>query len=146
MADVRNNPSRRALLGVAASLPVAVAAEAVGRPLHHSRSGEEWDAAVAAFRAAEAEVRRFEGFCSGRPFEEQEAMEEAYGERGDAMYDALRALMGVAAPDLAAIGLKIELAVAHEVGTLNGGEACLARWWGMLGGCWWGEVRGGALA
>ena len=41
------------------------------------------------------------------------------------MYAALRALMGVAAPDLAAIGLKIELAVAHEVGTLNGGEACL---------------------
>jgi hypothetical protein len=34
--------------------------------------------------------------------------------------------MKVRAPDLAALALKIELAIDEEVGSLAGGEACLA--------------------
>ncbi|MEA3011237.1 MAG: hypothetical protein QOJ91_2929 [Sphingomonadales bacterium] len=36
---------------------------------------------------------------------------------------ALRQLMKVRAPDLAALALKIELAIDEEVGSLTGGEA-----------------------
>jgi hypothetical protein len=111
---------------VAASLPVAGAVEAAGRPVGHPRTREEWEAAAAAFRAAEAEVRAFERFSSGRPYEEQGALEDKYGDLGDAMYDALRRLLRVPAPDLAALAAKIELIVDHEVGTLTGGEACMA--------------------
>jgi hypothetical protein len=39
---------------------------------------------------------------------------------------ALLRLMKVRAPDLAALALKIELAIDQEVGSLTGGEACLA--------------------
>jgi hypothetical protein len=41
------------------------------------------------------------------------------------MYDALRGLLGTAAPDVGALAVKVELVVAHEVATLSGGEACL---------------------
>ena len=42
------------------------------------------------------------------------------------MYDALRRLLRARAPDLAAVGVKMDLVVRHEVGTLTGGERCLA--------------------
>jgi len=32
----------------------------------------------------------------------------------------------VPAPDIQALAVKIEIVVAHEVATLNGGEACMA--------------------
>lgn len=72
------------------------------------------------FEAAEAELARFERFCSGRPFDEQDALEAGYGDRSDAMYDALRRLLlRVRAPDLPALGRKIALAVDHEVGSFD---------------------------
>ncbi len=58
--------------------------------------------------------------------EEQDAVEEEYGERLDALYAALRRLFRVPAPDLPALAVKIELTIDHEVATLNGGEACMA--------------------
>jgi hypothetical protein len=54
------------------------------------------------------------------------ALEEAYGERLEVMYAALRRLLRVPAPDVGALGRKIVLAVDHEVATLWRGEACMA--------------------
>jgi hypothetical protein len=70
-------------------------------------------------------MRAFEGRTAGAPWEEQAAIEEAYGDRLDAMYGALRRLMRLRAPDLPALATKIVLAVDHEVATLTGGEACM---------------------
>ncbi len=129
MAVGQLNRSRRALLGAAVGLPLvarAGAGEAAGalHPNAHP-SGGEWEAALAAFAAAEAELLRYEGWCSGRPFEEQERLEGGYDLRSDAMYAALRRLMAAPAPDATALAVKLDLAAAHELATLDGGEACL---------------------
>jgi hypothetical protein len=71
-------------------------------------------------------MRTFEGATAGAPWEEQAAIEEGFGDRLDAMYDALRRLMRLRAPDLAALTTKIVLAVDHEVATRAGGEGCMA--------------------
>jgi hypothetical protein len=71
-------------------------------------------------------MRAYEGLTAGAPWEEQAAIEAAYGERLDAMYGALRRLMRLRAPDLSALATKIVLAVDHEVATLSGGEACMS--------------------
>lgn len=73
-----------------------------------------------------AELGAFERRTSGRPWEEQAAIEAAHGALSDEMYDSLRRLLKSAAPDLAAVALKLDLVVEHEVGTLTGGEACMA--------------------
>ena len=71
-------------------------------------------------------MRAIERLCAGRPYEEQAALDRAYDEKGDALYDALRHLLTRPAPDLRALAAKLDLVVAHEVGTLTGGEDCLA--------------------
>jgi hypothetical protein len=63
---------------------------------------------------------------TGATHAEQFALEETYGERLDVMYAMLRRVMRAPAPDLAALGRKIVLAVDHEVATLWRGEACMA--------------------
>jgi hypothetical protein len=115
MAASEHNPSRRALLGAAAALPVMSLAEGplVGcgqaeAPLHHAshgsppRPGEDlkWRRALAAYAAAEAEVRAIEAATRGASFAEEAKREEAYGLAREAMYDALRDLLAVPAPDL----------------------------------------------
>ena len=143
MAAGQCNRSRRALLGAAVGLSFSSFetglrqaqpllrmsgedAEAPG-PLHPApRPGKDFHAALAAYRAAEAEVRGFEGANAGRPFVAEDPLDEVYGELGDVMYDALRLLLKAPAPDVAALAVKLELVVEHEVGTLDGGEACLA--------------------
>jgi hypothetical protein len=101
---------------------------AVPLPTPSARGGQEcpWSRALAALDAAEAELKRFELFCSGRSFEAQEELDEGYGDRLCAMNAALRRAMRVRAPDLPALARKIALAVDHDVGSLSGGEACLA--------------------
>lgn len=137
MAASDHDPSRRALLGAAVALPLASSLRGVGEggffagaaapvPLDPARRGEDWRRALAAFEAAEGELRRFEAFCSGRPYEEQEALEDECGARGSALYAALRTLLRAPAPNVAALAVKLDLVVAHDVGTLTGGEACLA--------------------
>jgi hypothetical protein len=71
-------------------------------------------------------VREVERRTAGAPWEEQDAVEAEYGDALDGLYAALRRLMRVPAPDVAALAVKIEFVVAHEVATLNGGEACMA--------------------
>lgn len=122
MAAGQHKLSRRAVLGAAVALPVAGAAS----PLLPSDNLSPWQRALTAYRTAEAEMRAYEGLTAGAPWEEQAAIEAAYGERLDAMYGALRRLMRLRAPDLSALATKIVLAVDHEVATLSGGEACMS--------------------
>lgn len=122
MAVAQHKPSRRALLGAAVALPLLGRAGAIAV----AANPEPWRRALAAFEAAEAELRAFERQTAGAPWEEQEAIEEGYGDRLGAMYAALRRLLRLPAPDIPALATKIALAVDHEVGTLDGGEACLA--------------------
>lgn len=61
-----------------------------------------------------------------RKVADADAQEDAFGDRLDAFYAALRRLLRTPAPDFEALSVKIVLAVDHEVGTLAGGEPCLA--------------------
>jgi hypothetical protein len=127
MAAAQHNVSRRAVLGAAAALSFDTGLRQAQPQLRMSEGGSAaWQRALAAYQAAEAELRAFEKLTAGAPWEEQAAIEEAYGDRLDAMYAALRRLMRLRAPDLPALATKIVLAVDHEVATLTGGEACMA--------------------
>ncbi|HEX8062605.1 MAG TPA: hypothetical protein VF535_05265 [Allosphingosinicella sp.] len=69
------------------------------------------------------------GRSSGRrrgTAEEEEALEAVYLARLGDHSAALRRLMKVRAPHLAALALKIEIAIDQEVASLSGGELCLA--------------------
>lgn len=59
-------------------------------------------------------------------FPDQTALDDAFGDRLGAFYAALRRLLRTPAPDFDALAAKIALAVDHEIGTLTGGERCLA--------------------
>lgn len=87
---------------------------------------EKWQRALARLRTAEAEVRAVARLTAGGTAEEEEALQEAYDARLGEHSAALLRLMKVRAPDLAALALKIELVIDEEVGTLTGGEFCLA--------------------
>lgn len=146
MAAPTHKPSRRALLGAVVALPVLSLAEApllggarlpiqspprsgLLRSAHNDdadRAAERWRRALGVFEAAEAEVHAFERRTAGAPWEEQDAIEEAYGGRLDAMYAALRRLLRLPAPDFQAFLTKVALVTDHEVATLEGGEACMA--------------------
>jgi hypothetical protein len=66
-----------------------------------------------------------EGESAGLAFAEAEALQETYDRRLEAFEGALRRVMRAPAPDAAALGLKIVLAVDHDVASLSGGAACL---------------------
>ncbi|HYG28704.1 MAG TPA: hypothetical protein VD887_00660 [Allosphingosinicella sp.] len=102
--------------------PASTATPTLPSPI---KGEERWRRALIRFEAAEAAARALEGRV-GATHAEQWALEEAYGERLDVMYAMLRRLMRAPAPDLAALGRKIVLAVDHEVATLWRGEACMA--------------------
>lgn len=84
-----------------------------------------WTRVLAAYRAAEGELRAFERRTAGAPWEEQEAVERGMDACLDALYPALRRLLATPAPDLEAVLIKIALIEAHEGTTLDGGEGCL---------------------
>ena len=135
MAAGRHNPSRRALLGAVVSLPL-VASVAPGaaagwtpdqvRGDGKGRGDGAWRRALARLRTVEAEVRAVERATAGGTAEEEEALQEVYDARLGDHSEALRRLMKVRAPNLQALALKIEMAIDEEVGSLTGGEACLA--------------------
>ena len=62
----------------------------------------------------------------GASFEEAEAGQDRYDRLCGTMEEALLDLLCCPAPDVAALGAKLELADAHEVWTMNGGEGVLA--------------------
>jgi hypothetical protein len=53
-------------------------------------------------------------------------LDETSGDHIGAFYRALERLLCTPAPDVPALAMKIELAVDHEIGSLAGGERCLA--------------------
>jgi hypothetical protein len=135
MADGQHNPTRRALLGAAVGVPLSLgtgAAEARG-PLHQAspgpppRPGEErWAEALAAFRAAEAELRGVERATAGGSAEEEEIWLPLYEARLDEMSGAVRAMMVAPAPDLGAFAVKLELLFEHELEPHSADEEVLA--------------------
>ncbi len=60
-----------------------------------------------------------------RPFEEQEALDDRFGEIVDAADEAMLALLETPAPDLDALAEKISLIGDHLVWEMEGGEECL---------------------
>ena len=70
-------------------------------------------------------MRGIERATAGGTAEEEEALEAVYLDRLGRQMAAVRRLMKVRAPDLAALAVKIELAIDEEVGGLAGGELCL---------------------
>jgi hypothetical protein len=72
--------------------------------------------ALARLRSVEAEVRAIERATAGKPAEAEETLEAVYLVRLGDHSEALRRLMKVRAPDLAALALKIELATDEEIG------------------------------
>jgi hypothetical protein len=90
------------------------------------RGDGAWQRALARLQAVEAEIRAVERATAGGTAEEEEALQEVYDARLGDHTAALVRLMKVRAPDLAALALKIELAIVEEVGALTGGEVCLA--------------------
>lgn len=119
--------SRRALLGAALGVPLSCHPERVsgsspppaGRATSWTpdqvRSDEEgeWQRALTAFRAAEAEVRRIEGATAGGSVEEEETWLPAHDLACAGMDDALACAIAAPVPDLAAFAVKIELLFAH---------------------------------
>jgi DNA-directed RNA polymerase specialized sigma24 family protein len=53
------------------------------------------------------------------------ASEARFDRLSDSYYAAMRRLLRTPAPDVAALAQKLELAVAEEIFTLTGGDACL---------------------
>ena len=133
MVRAQLNLTRRAVLG-AACAPLAGAAAARG-PLHQpsagppprtgeereagrgrgSRPGEDWERALGAVRAAEALVAEVEGATSGASLAEEEAWLPRHEAACARMETAVERAMGVAAPDLAAFAVKLDLLFAYGV-------------------------------
>ncbi|MEO7826952.1 MAG: hypothetical protein ABIR60_07405 [Allosphingosinicella sp.] len=134
--------SRRALLGAVVAAPLVGGAARLTpdqvRGDEREVRGDErgvrgdgkgdgpWQRAFARLRAAEAEMRAVERATAGGTAEEEEALEGVYMARLGDFLTAIRRVMRVRAPDLAALAVKIELAIDQEVGSLSGGELCLA--------------------
>lgn len=77
---------------------------------------QRWRRALTQFHKTEATVAALEGTAD----------EDRFGDALDAFYRALRRLLRTPAPDLAALSLKIDLTVDHEIAELTGGDRCLA--------------------
>jgi hypothetical protein len=72
-----------------------------------------------------AAFERWAATPAWRPFEEREALEDAYGKRDSAFDAAMLRLLETPAPDLEALVVKIALTGEHLVWEMSGGEECL---------------------
>jgi hypothetical protein len=91
-------------------------AEAAAGAARQERRFVRWQAALARFRKAEAAILAASSSDD----------EDLYDRLGERFERTLRALLRTAAPDLTALAAKLDLAFAHDVSTLSGGEGCLA--------------------
>jgi hypothetical protein len=92
---------------------------------------DRWARALAAFRRAEARLADFAAFVGRlaperRAFPACEPLEERFNDLECARLAALRRLLRAPAPDLAALSLKIDLAVDDDIASDSGAEPCLA--------------------
>lgn len=110
-------------------LPAAPPAGAQGESHASGPSRRRWDRALAAYRRAEARVAAFRAeearLPAGRRAFPCEDLEDRFGAVDGLRLAALRRLLQAPAPDLAAIALKLELAVADLAWELTGCETCL---------------------
>lgn len=130
MASGRHNLSRRAVLGAGVGACVA-AAHPPAAALGAKPSRARWTRTVAAFRRAEARVAAFKAAEALLPPERREwpavkPLEERFGDLDSLRLTALRRLFRIEAPDLAALSLKLDLALAEQAWELEGCEECLA--------------------
>jgi len=88
-------------------------AEAAADAARRESRAVRWQAALARFRKAEAAILAASSSDD----------EDLYDRLGERFERTLRVLLRTAAPDLAALAAKLDLAFAHA--TLSGGEACL---------------------
>jgi len=89
-----------------------------------------WRRALAAYRRAEARVAGFKAEEALLPPARRDwpacaDLEDRFGELDSLRLAALRRLLRLPAPDLAALALKLELAVADLAWELSGSETCL---------------------
>ena len=125
MAGRDHNDTRRAVLGAAFVVPAQAAVPDAGAA---APDAALWDRALADVARAEAVLN---GFCQacreeGLVFQDQWELDDRFDDFLGAFYAALGRLLRTPAPDIPALATKIALAVDHEVGTLTGGERCLA--------------------
>ncbi|HEX6374948.1 MAG TPA: hypothetical protein VFZ91_04430 [Allosphingosinicella sp.] len=145
MAAARHNLSRRALLGAGVGACASIASDGrlpAGRSAAPSASsGAErheavpalrarWDRALAACRRAEARVAAFKAAEALLPAERRaypcEDLEARFERLDGLRLAALRRLLRFPAPDLSALALKLDLAVADQAWELGGCESCLS--------------------
>jgi hypothetical protein len=124
MAGRDHNYTRRAVLGAAFAVPALASAGRAGAAVP---AVARWRRALAVLQRAEAGMAAFERRCAAAGITENIwELDETSGDHLGAFYAAMRRLMRTPAPDVPALALKIELAVDHEIGSLTGGERCLA--------------------
>lgn len=149
MAAGRHNLSRRALLGAGAAAWVGtVYPDCPPPPSGDSRSptvpaffpggqsasdcphSSAWSRTLAAYRRAETRVAAFKAEEARLPAKRRafpcEDLEQEFGRLDSLRLAALRRLLRLPAPDLAAHALKLDLAVADQAWELEGCETCLA--------------------
>ena len=86
-----------------------------------------WDAALGALRRAEEEIAAFKRVePRGASFEAQWEMDEAFSDLACAQNRAVERLLLVPAPDVAALAVKLALAVEEMAWELPEGEAGMA--------------------
>lgn len=120
--------SRRALLGAAVALPLlprhcdeaiqcggGVGAGLLPPDQVRGRKDGGWAQALAAFKAAEAEMRAVERATAGGSAEEEGVLLPVYEARLEAFGGAVRALILVPSPDFAAFAQKLDLFFEHEL-------------------------------
>jgi hypothetical protein len=137
MASKRHNLSRRAVLGAAAGACVAASAKGtVPGTSPHSASAaalqRRWTRTLAAYRRAEARVAAFKAEEALLPPERREwpavqPLEERFGDLDSHRLAALRRLFRIPAPNLAALALKLDLAVAGRAWELEECEICFVK-------------------
>jgi len=104
--------------------------QAQGEREARSRAAGRWTRALAAFRRAEARIAAFlraEALLppAARAFPACAPLEERFNDLECTRLAALRRLLRVPAPDLAALALKLELAVDDQAWELTGAEEYL---------------------
>jgi hypothetical protein len=89
-----------------------------------------WARALAAYRRAQARVAAYKAQEARLPAERRafpcDDLEAAFARVDSLRFAALRRLLRIPAPDLPALALKLDLAVADSAWELTGGEDCLA--------------------
>ncbi|HYG30606.1 MAG TPA: hypothetical protein VD887_10365 [Allosphingosinicella sp.] len=86
-----------------------------------------WRLASGAVARAEAALAAADAAQAGaRSRAEEFALEEVYSDRLADLYEAVRALLRIPAPDVAALAVKVCLVVDHEVATLERAAPCMA--------------------